>query len=302
MEGFRKGVLGLAIAVCALTASACGSAKPVGHPGARPVSEKIRWVADRPGPLVTHRVVLSRSWTPAILTQITDRIDPRRGVSVKPVYLRHVPPGSPKGWWFRWNDPTRNSQAQGMLDYWTAQIVGRLYQARRVQSAPKLSGIQLQTQVPSTDTDWSAGENSHWWTGAPSYLETRPAALRSRIQERAASLGLRIRSLRIPRLDGILAPVITLQVSDEARFKRWYAPGCAEGWIVGPRADTNGSPYFGFFLTVDDASGNWLGSVAASPQGGDSEESSEMHKLFPPHVANGQVGGLATCPARFGRG
>jgi hypothetical protein len=100
-------------------------------------------------------------------------------------------------------------------------------------------------------------------------------------------------------LDGILAPVVTLQVSDEARFKRWYDPGCAEGWLFGPRADTNGSPYFGFFLTLDDAQGDWLGSMAASPQGGDSEESSEMHKLFPPHVAPGQIGGMSTCPARF---
>ncbi len=186
-----------------------------------------------------------------------------------------------------------------MLDYWTAQIVGRLYQARRVLSAPKLTGIQLKTQVPATDTDWSAGENSHWWTSAPSYLEERPAALRLGLERRAAALGLKIRSFHAPRLDGILAPVVTLQVSDEARFKQRYDPGCAAAWLFGPRADTNGSPYFGFFLTVDDAAGNWLGSMAASPQEGDSELSPEMHKLFPPHLARGQIGGLASCPARF---
>src|SRR4051812_44118397 len=171
MEGFRKGVFGLAIAACAVTASACGSGKPVGHPRASPVSEKTPWVADRSTPPPTHRVVLSRSWTPAVLTQITDRVDPHRGISVKAVNRRQVPPGNPKGWWFRWNDPTENSEADGMLDYWTAQIVGRLYQARRKLSAPPLSGIQLTTRVPSSPGDWAAGENSHWWTGAPSYLE-----------------------------------------------------------------------------------------------------------------------------------
>src|SRR5205814_1411518 len=146
-----------------------------------------------------------------------------RGISVNPVYLRHVPPGNPKGWWFVWKDPTRNSEAEGMRDYWTAQIVGRLYQARRELSAPKLSGIQLKTQVPSTDTDWAAGENSHWWgRSGRIWAQARPSDLRRGVRRRAADLGLKLSSFRAPGLDGILAPVVTLQVSDEARFKRWY--------------------------------------------------------------------------------
>jgi hypothetical protein len=244
--------------------------------------------------------VLSRSWTPAALTQITDRVDPHRGVSVKAVYRRHVAPGNPRGWWFVWNDPTRNSQADGMLDYWTAQIVGRLYQARRELSAPKLSGIQLKTQVPSTSSDWAAGENSRWWGyTARSYAQGRPSAIRTEVRRRAAELGLKLSSFRVPQLDGVVAPVLTLRVSDEARFKRWYVAGCAEGWMLGPRADTKGSPYFGSFVTVDDAAGNWLESMAATPNGAETEESDEMHALFPPHVAPGQIGGIAACPKRF---
>jgi len=292
--------MAVAIAVCAIAAPACGSGTPVSQPRADASSESARWVAVHFDPLPTHHVVLSRSWTPRTLTTITDRIDPHRGVSVAAVYRRRVPPGNPKGWWFVWNDPTPNSQADGMLDYWTAQIAGRVYQARRELSAPKLSGIQLQTRVPSTDTDWAAGENSNWWgRSALTYVQARPAVLRSDVRRRAADLGLRLSSFRAPRLDGILAPVITLQVSDEARFKRWYVPGCAEGWMLGPRANTDGSPYIGFFLTVDDSAGNWLGSMAAYPNGAESEVSPEMHTLFPPHVSPGQIGGMATCPARF---
>jgi hypothetical protein len=245
-------------------------------------------------------VVLTRSWTPAVLARITDRIDPGRGISVKAENRRHVPAGNPKGWWFVWSDPTQNSEAAGMLDYWTAQIAGRLYQARREVSAPKLSGIQLNTRVPSSSSDWAAGENSHWWgRSARVYAQARPAILRAGIERRAAKLGLEIRSFRAPQLDGIVAPVVTLQVRDEARFERWYEPGCAEGWMLGPRADTNGSPYFGYFLTVDDPAGKWLGSIGATPSGAETEVSAEMHTLFPPHVAPGQIGGLTACAARF---
>jgi hypothetical protein len=122
-----------------------------------------------------------------------------------------------------------------------------------------------------------------------------------RIQRRAADLGLELSSFRVPPLDGIVAPVVTFRVSDDARFKRWYVPGCAEGWLLGPRADANGSPYFGFFLTVNDSAGNWLESMAATPNNADTEESPEMHKLLPPHVAPGQIAGIAGCPARLAR-
>ena len=305
MEEFARAVLGkggssLAIAACAVAASGCGSGMPAGLPPASPSSEKTPWVAVRFAPLPTHRVTLSRSWTPSTLTEITDRIDPHRGVSVAAVYRRRVPAGNPRGWWFVWKDPTPNSQADGMLDYWTAQIAGRLYQARRELSAPKLSGIQLDTRVPSSTGDWADGENSRWWgRTATSYVQARPAALRAHIRRAAAKLGLTLRSFRAPRLNGILAPVVALQVSNEAKFERWYTAGCSEGWMVGTRADTDGAPYFGFFLTIDDSSGGWLGSVAASPNGTESGYSAEEHKLFPPHIAPGQIGGMSACPAKF---
>jgi hypothetical protein len=76
-----------------------------------------------------------------MLTQISNRIDPHRDLTVKPEYLRHVAPGNPKGWWFVWNDPTQNTEPEGMLDYWTAQVVGRLYDVRRAPSAPPIEGI-----------------------------------------------------------------------------------------------------------------------------------------------------------------
>jgi len=304
MEGFaRRSVAFLAIAACAAAASACGSGKPLAHARSAAPRFNAHWVSARIEPLPTHRVVLSRSWTPAVLAEITNRIDPHRGISVRAVYRDHVPDGNPKGWWFVWNDPTRNSQAEGMQDYWAAQVAGRLYQARRVLSAPKLSGIQVKTRVPSTDSDWAAGENSRWWPGhTPVYVEARPAALRTGIRRRAAVLGLELSSFRAPRLDGIVAPVVTLRVRDEARFKRWYVPGCAEGWLFGPRASTNGSPYFGFFVTFDDSAGRWLMSMAATPNEGTSQKSPEMQKLFPPpHLAPGQIGDIATCPKRFAR-
>jgi hypothetical protein len=136
---------------------------------------------------------------------------------------------------------------------------------------------------------------------ARTYYEPRPAALRARIARRAPEFGLRLRSFRVPRLGGILAPVVTFRVSNEARFKRWYSAGCAESWMLGPRADANGSPYFGFFVTVEDAAGNWLESMAATPNGAGTELSPEMHKLFPPHVQPGQIGGISACPKRFSR-
>jgi hypothetical protein len=302
MEGFARAAVGAGAALLGgLVLAGCGSSRsPVGDARSSPPSEKTHWVAVPAGLLPTHRVELRRSWTPTALTQITDRVDPHRGMSVKAVNRRHVPPGNPRGWWFVWNDPTRNSQAEGMRDYWTAQIVGRLYQARRELPAPKLSGIELKTQVPSSSSDWAAGENSHWWgRSARTYAQGRPAALRKNVRRRAVDLGLKLSSFRVPRLDGLVAPVVTLQVSDEARFKRWYVPGCAEGWMLGPRANTDGSPYFGFFLTVDDSAGNWLGSTAATPNSTESGESAAMHELFPPHVAPGQVGGISACPTRF---
>ena len=109
-----------------------------------------------------------------------------------------------------------------------------------------------------------------------------------------------VSAFRAPQLDGILAPVVKLRVSDEARFERWYDPGCAEGWIVGKRADTNGSAYFGSFVTVEDAAGSWLESVAAEPQGAESAMSPKLRELFPPVIHAGQFGGLQGCPSRFG--
>jgi hypothetical protein len=112
---------------------------------------------------------------------------------------------------------------------------------------------------------------------------------------------VRLRAFRVPQLDGIVAPVVTLQVSDLARFKRWYSPGCTEGWLLGPRADANGSPYFGLFLSVIDASGKWIYSEAATPNEGGFDGSALKAKLFPPRPTRG-VAGVSACPHRFSRG
>jgi hypothetical protein len=246
--------------------------------------------------LPIHRVVLTRSWTPAVLKGITNRIDPHGDLSV--VVESGKGKYGHKGWWFVWSAPAEESEEDALRSAWTTDTVSRFYQARREPSAPKLRGI-------TTRADWAhVGLRYGNWelrAAVRTYAETSPAALRARLARRAPKLGLRIRSFRVPGLDGVLAPVVTLQVSDLARFKRWYAPGCTEGWMFGPRADTNGSPYFGFFLTVDDSAGNWLGSMAATPNGAQTEVSPEMHKLFPPHVAPGQIGGMSACPKRFAR-
>ena len=293
MERGRKCVLGLAIAVCAVGATACGSAKPVGQ---SPVSTK-HWVAARPDPLPTHRVVLSRTWTPDVLAKITHRVDPDPRVSAGLVYRRHVPPGNPKGWWLVLTDPRLTpSSAVELRDLWTAEIVGRMYLTRRTSSAAKLSGVA----VAARPSEFDNGENSSSLGSASAYSQAQPDALRARVERRAAMLGLKIHSFRLPSLDGILAPVVELRVSDLAKFKQWYDPGCAEGWMFGPRAAPNGSPYFGFFLSVTDSSGNWIYSMAATPNSGSTRGSTLETQLFPPApVTPGQIGGMRSCPSRF---
>lgn len=292
----RKGVLCLAIAACAVAAPACGSGKPVAHPPATPVSQKTHWVAARPDPLPTHRVVLSRSWTPSVLAEVTHRVDPDPRITARLVYRTHVPPGNPKGWWLVLTDPrlTPNSAVE-LRDFWTVELVGRMYLDRREPSAVKLSGVA----VAARTSDFENGENTLFWGSAAIYSQARPVALRTRIQQRAAMLGLKIRSFRTPRLDGIVAPLVTLQVNDRARFKRWYDPGCAEGWLFGPRADTNGSPYWGFFLSITDSSGGRLYSMAATPNEGSSAASPRLHELLPPPPPTKGIGGMRACPARF---
>lgn len=250
------------------------------------------WVTASSRPLPTHRVVLSRSWSPAILQRITDRIDPHSGISV--AVLRDRGPYGNTGSWFVWSDPRGRSREDALRHEWTTDVVSRLYQAGRKPSEPKLRGIMKRS-------DWARGDRSgnYWPRISRTYLQTTPAALRTHVRLRAAALGLKIRSFRVPRLEGILAPVVVLRVSDLAKFKRRYDPGCAEGWMFGPRADTNGSPYFGFFLSVTDSSGHRIYSMAATPNSGGSAGSALEGKLFPPPSVHGQVGGLAGCPARF---
>jgi hypothetical protein len=282
----RKGLAGLAVVLCTVAAPGCGSGKSAAQSWNPPVLP----------PIETHRVVIGRSWTPSVLPEITHRVDPDPRVSARLVYRSHVPNGNPKGWWFVLTDPrlTPNSAVE-LRDLWTAELVGRMYLDRRESSAAKLSGVA----VAARPSEFENGENSLFWGSASAYSQARPAVLRAHIEQRAATLGLRLRSFRVPALGGILAPLVVLQVSDLATFRRWYDPGCAEAWLFGPRA-ANGSPYFGFYLSVIDASGDWIYSMAATPNSGATAGSTLEAKLFPPPPNTpGQIGGMRACPSRF---
>ena len=171
-------------------------------------------------------------------------------------------------------------------------VIGYLYVGRREASALKLSGIALKTRARSESGD-AMGENSHFWHPARSYVQAPAAALRAHIQRTAARLGLELRSFRSPRLDGLLAAVVTLRVSDEARFERQFDPYCVANRIFG--SPTNS--HFGSFLTVTDSSGKWLESVADLPQSGDSRSSQEVTKLprARAHFSPNQIGMGGSC-------
>jgi hypothetical protein len=232
----------------------------------------------------THRVVLSRSWTPAMLTKITDRVDAHRGISVAVERRRGV--YGNRQWWFAWSDPTRNAHV-AFRDWWAAELIGYLYVGRREPSALKLWGIALKTRARSESGE-AMGENSHSWHPAHSYVQARASSLRADILRTAPRLGLKLASFRDPRLDGLLAPVVTLRVSDKARFKRRFDPYCVANWIFGSPVNS----HFGSFLTVTDSSGKWLESVADLPQSGSTRTSRTVTQLprARAHFAPGQLG------------
>jgi hypothetical protein len=273
----RQGLRLVIIAACAMAGAACGGAKPGGE--ARPIS------ASR----TLHRVVLTRSWTPAVPTRVARRVDPNGAASVATQHVSRA--DGKKGWWLVLRDRTR-SERVALGDSWTADIVARLYQDRRVQSAPKLSGIALTTRAK--DFFGTTYEETAWWPRpVQRYAQGRPAALRAQITEAATRLGLVLRSFRAPRLNGILTPVVTLAEDDSALFKRWFNPGCLPGWIFNPRVSDGPLPYFGYFLSVEDSSGHWLMSEAVTPDSAEGEQSPRGARVSP--VRSAQPG-LTGCP------
>jgi hypothetical protein len=242
------------------------------------------------GSTTFHRAVLHRSWTPAVLTKTVHRLAHDRGLSLAVLSGRGR--YGNKGWWLVWSAPRRASQEQMLRDEWATTIASRLYQARRKSSAPKLRAVL-------TRAEWAHGDRTGSWSPPLRriYVQARSGALRARVARRAATLGLEIRAFRVPRLDGILVPVVTLQVRNRARFKRRYELACAEAWMFGPRRCT-GSPYFGYFLTVADSAGVWLYSTAVEPNGTTGASSARVTKLLPPPTSSNH-GGLETCSARL---
>jgi hypothetical protein len=67
-----------------------------------------------------------------------------------------------------------------------------------------------------------------------------------------------------------MAPVVVVKVRDTTKFERWYWPECVPNWLFPPTtqqpAASDGlTPYLGYFFTLNDASGNWLASIALVP-------------------------------------
>jgi hypothetical protein len=78
---------------------------------------------------------------------------------------------------------------------------------------------------------------------------------------------------------------MALQVSDKARFKRWYDPGCLPNWILGSTTERPGgsdglSPYFASLLTITYASGDWLETMSFVPYQTDTQMSARAAKEF----------------------
>jgi hypothetical protein len=213
----------------------------------------------------SHTVRLRQSWTAQVLPTLTRRIEPNGTDTVTPV---HRPDGR-HGWWFVWSDPTRNRRA-ALLDVWTAEIVTRLYRDRRAGPAPDVSGIAIVTRA-AFFSGFARGESTFEWP-RPSrrYVQGDTRHLMDRVRDEATRLGLRVLVFRIPQLGGILAPVVALRVSNAARFGHWFDPGCLASWVLGypklhPRGGSGPSPFFGYFVTIEQASGAWLQSTAFAP-------------------------------------
>lgn len=244
----------------------------------------------------THRVLLTRNWNPAVLSGITRRVDPHPRTSV--AWLNH--PGGRRGWWLVWSDPTRN-RSVALGDVWTGEIVARLYRDQRERSAPRLSGIAIATRAPSFAGARAGETTAEWPNPALAYVQGRGRALRDRVGETAKRLGLKVASFHLPRLDGMLAPVVTLKVKDRARFEQGFNPACLPGWVFGtprtrPAGGAGPAPYFGYFLSITDSSGRWLQSTSFVPYEVETQLSSRAAMRL--RLLKRGQGGLGACPRR----
>ena len=244
----------------------------------------------------THRVRLTRNWTPAVLEGLTRRLDTNPLTSV--AWLNH--PSGRRGWWIVWSDPTR-SRSVALGDVWTAEIAARLYRDRRERSAPGVSGIAIATRAPSFAGARAGETTAEWPRPALTYVQGRGEAVRDHVSKAATRLGLRLVSFRLPRLDGMLAPVVHLRVGDEARFERSFNPACLPGWVFGspttrPSGGAGPTPYFGYLLSITGFSGRWLQSTAFVPYEVETQLSSRAAKRLR-RLTRGQRG-VGVCPHR----
>jgi hypothetical protein len=276
--GRRGKLLGFfVIPICAMAVAACAAGKPTAD--SRPF----------PARLASHRVILSRSWVPKNVSTVARRVDPNGTSSVAMKTMGRA--DGKEGWWLVVTNPTR-SERVALGDSWTGDIVARLYQDLREPSAPKLAGIALTTRAK--DFLGTTYEESGWWpTPVRAFAQGRPAALRAQVTEAATRLGLVVSSFRVPRLNGILTPVVTLAEGDPALFKRWFNQGCLPGWIFNPGGSDGPLPYFGYFLSVENSSKHWLMSEAVTPDSAEGEQSPRATRVRA--LTRGQPG-ITTCP------
>jgi hypothetical protein len=246
------------LAVVAATSSCGGrvnSSARTSSPGQR--SAKHPWAL---------RVHLTRSWTPEALLSATKLVE---GESAANVAVVQRPDGR-RGWWAVWSDTSR-SQKKQLFDVWTAELVARLYRDRRTRSSPRLTGIALATPDPKRAPGLAGGELVRLWPPPSTvYLQQTASQLVPRIRARAARIGLRLEQFRMPRLDGIAAPIVVVRVVNEHAFAHAFDPGCLPVWVVGnPNVDPVGAsgpaPFFGYYFTLLSTTGAWLQTTAFVP-------------------------------------
>jgi hypothetical protein len=255
----RNGVRPLAVLACVLAMSSAGAGQAAGEHG-----------------VALHRVVLSRTWTPAVLTRITRRFIPGGTALLK---WRH-PYMLPKGWWLVVRDPTRSRSA--MFHEWAHDVIGALYIDRRTRSAPKLAETSKPVRI---------------------FAQGSLASLRAEMSEAAPRVGLELRSFWAPQLGGMMAPVVTFTVSAKAKFNRWFDPGCIYDWVLPwvsnpPRGLGSGpAPFFAVFFTIKDSAGRWLERMSNVSEGTETRTSRRGQRLIPARYRDQGNTGISACPA-----
>ncbi len=261
----RNGVRLVAVAVCVMVVAACGTAKRVAEPRAIPVSQTL------------HRVVLAPTWTRAVLTRITRRLIPHGKAWV--TWQSHPRYGAAKGWQLVVRDPTRSRSSK--FDAWAKEVIGQLYIDRRKPSAPKLAGTDGPVRV---------------------YAQGRPVTLRAEMSGAAPRVGLELRSLWTPALGGMMAPVVTFAVSDTAKFRRWFDPGCIYNWVLPwvndrPAIGSGPSPSFAVFFSITDSKGRWLERMSSVGGATETWTSRRGQRLIPARYRDAGSEGISPCPA-----